>query len=373
MALEFKDHHDIVALIAELLAKRCFDNAFNCYNKNSVVVYTADIDTFYNYMVAFRGYTNIDSIMASQMMEVIDNDISLSNIKQVMVCVLPSILITDAHLLLKYIVETNRIDIAAVLRYYYTIWRNCAEYLYSYESTRDSLKECIRRMYNSNAITKNNTDKFIRICEFVIDHDIEYADTVISAMISRNLDISVIESFIVRYRDKCRKNVAVYHEWRPDDKRYCKRIIDICMKYFDQYEVFKSLAEDAFNRKVIEKIYKKYDIANKIAYKLKIEDIHSIDITIYLMMQGVCDFVEDKFWDKFYEDEYSCREYLENIDENIMRFLYENSNCSICLNINLVNACDNSSDISRQALLYLHEYPQKLCDRCCGAKKLKNS
>jgi hypothetical protein len=104
-----------------------------------------------------------------------------------------------------------------------------------------------------------------------------------------------------------------------------------------------------------------------------VKKIFSIDVAIYLMMQGVCDFDNDTFWSKFHENACSGY-YIENVNDDMLRFLYDKSDCIACLNVKLVYASDLHSNKSRQLTLKLQEYPQKLCDDCRGLKdeKLKN-
>jgi hypothetical protein len=363
MAVELKDVDDIINIIAEILAKGWLNDVMKY-----IVAYIQDIhpeyiEPFKNFITAFRGYIRMTSPIVRQLMAVIDSKYQYYNIY--------AVLEVDADLILQYFVENSSFDIDELLLISgFKVWSRCAKYLYENEQTRDTIVEHLRGIYNYTGdihISARDINKYIKLSVFVIDNNIVEPHVGISGMVRYGIDIGIIESFILKY------NIQEYPGCIEldacSDERYTRDFIALYMKYFDNVEVFTDIIMNSPYGPYVDETFEKYNMASLITKKFSIVEIYDVETAFYLITKGICQFDETTFWVRYGEDQY-----IDEISNEVLQIMYDNSTCSVCLAININILC-MSPDILRHALLYLGRLPQKLCSGCHGieAKKLTKS
>jgi hypothetical protein len=361
MDCEVKDVDDVVLIIAEKLLMNFFKKPL--WYKDQLHIDIHNFRTFRNFMNVFRRYSNIDSPLLSQALLMAD---CIRGYSSYTYDIVANIFRNDSHILLKYIIDLGYGSSITNSMQLINIWINCAKCLYETKSTRESLIIYLRSEYSSafrnvefNKIDKNN---YIQMCHFVVKKHIIDPDKMLSMMVSNLVDLQIIESFIVRYKADYCIPVIGYAMCN-----YYRELVHLYMRYFDHCAVFADFVSRCGDHIFIAELFEKYNIASKMTKKFNYKNIYQIKIAMYLIMQGVCDYNENEFWQHYsdFEADYDAlRPHL--------RFLYDNSTCSVCLSVNLLGICDSQlCNVSKKILVDLQMYPQKLCSSCISMQKIE--
>jgi hypothetical protein len=363
MVFKLGDVDDVIMIICEKLFGKIFKD--NISRTSNVKVSPIDYVSFYSFIQVFDRHSQIVSKnpLFGQMMEIYNiKNKDLDNLT-------PTIFYTDSDLILKYVVENNKAN--------FTIWEQsigryirykCVKYLYENMNSRNMIVSYLRNYYSKwfydpEMIQRIGDDSYTRICKLIIRENISKSSEVIFIMIRAKLDIRVIDYLNAKY------HIPYVDQWprpfvgdisRPTES-YFEAVIDVFMKYYDQFTVFKDIVIYTMNYRIIKKVIDKYDIANTLAKKLSIDQINDLNMSVKLMICGVCEYDEEEFWKKFRKS----KEYqICLISDEELQFLYDNSTCSFCLQNNLIHVCDFDNGVIRAMLLFMNKLPLKLCSEC---------
>jgi hypothetical protein len=351
MASEFKNHDDLVADVATILMDRCLAEG---------IPDREPIRAFYNFAQVFERYSQICSKnpIFGQMIDVAWT--------MMMKCYyMSAITSSDAHLVLKYAVENKNANVGSYMQHVILMPPKCTKYLYKNEKTRKFIVDHLIGRYTHTYTTLFSNRNFVATGAFIIKHNIVDRIRMLSNLFDAGADThllgSLIRKYNIQYSADLIKRICMLYGL-IDENRFISTI-DMYMSCFDKSTVFKDLVNYALDLEMVEMIFEKYNIASILTEKLNVIKVGDFNVAVYLIMQGMCEYDEEEFWNRFViRGDFEC---AHNFTDEELQFFYDKSNCCICLQTHMFTRDSRDSAIKR-VLAYFSKLKMKICENCAS-------